>query len=142
MLNDQQPGSGLYTYRSLLNDPDITKEFNDLQFGLGNLQINISEAGVLSGRIYDTGWELKLSGCAQSGNPATLWFQGSGTVGGAPWIYEYLCYRVPHIPNGVAQIPSLVGSVIRVIPHPNGSGGISPAGVVCSFYAVLQALKQ
>ncbi|MBD1386526.1 hypothetical protein IDJ75_14665 [Mucilaginibacter rigui] len=141
MSNNQQQGSGLYTYRSLLNDPDLSLEFNKLKFGAGNLQINISADGILTGRIYDTGWALELTGSAQYGNPGTLWFQGSGVVDGAPWVYEYLCYLVPHIPNGIKQIPTLVGSVIRVIPHPDGNGGISPAGVVCSFYAVLQTVK-
>jgi hypothetical protein len=49
-----------------------------------------------------------------------------------------ICYVVPQIPNGENQIPALVGSVTRAIPHPDGQGGVSPAGVVCSFYAVLQ----
>jgi hypothetical protein len=74
----------------------------------------------------------------QQGNPATLWFQGKGIVSGSLWIYDYLCYVVPQIPNGENQIPALVGSVTRAIPHPDGQGGVSPAGVVCSFYAVLQ----
>jgi len=36
-------------------------------------------------------------------------------------------------PNGIDQVPALVGSVIRAKPH-NGS----PAGVVASFIAVKQ----
>jgi hypothetical protein len=137
----KQLGSGTYTYRSLLNNPDLSADFDSLEFGRANLKIEISDKGVLSGNIYDTGWELTLKGSAQYGNPATLWFQGSGTVSGALWVYDYLCYIVPHIPNGVDQVPALVGSVTRAIPHPNGSGGTSPAGVVASFYAVLQSLK-
>jgi len=135
----QPAGAGLWTYRSLLNNPDLATGFDQLEFGRGNLQIDIAETGILSGKIYDTGWELTLKGGIQYGNPATLWFQGSGTVNGAPWIYDYLGYLVPHIPNGINQIPAIAGSVTRAIPHPDGNGGISPAGVVCSFYAVLQS---
>lgn len=130
--------SGLWTYRSLLNNPDLSVDFNSLEFGRGNLLIETTPAGRLTGKIYDTGWELELKGSIQSGSPATLWFQGSGVVSGAPWVYDYLCYLVPYIPNGVKQVPALVGSVTRAIPHPDGQGGTSPAGVVCSFYAVLQ----
>lgn len=140
MSSAQQLPSGTWTYRSLINNPDLSVDFDSLEFGRGNLQIETSN-GILTGKIYDTGWELELTGSVQYGAPATLWFQGSGIVDGAPWIYDYLCYLVPHIPNGKDQIPALVGSVTRAIPHPNGNGGTSPAGVVCSFYAVLQPAK-
>ena len=129
--------SGLWTYRSLNNNPDLSVNFNDLEFGRGNLLIEVTE-GTLTGKIYGDGWELKLKGSFQNGNPATLWFQSSGIVDGSAWVYDYLCYVVPHIPNGISQVPALVGSVTRNIPHPNGKGGVSPAGVVASFYAVLQ----
>lgn len=132
-------GSGLWTYRSLLNNPDLSATFDSLEFGRGNLEIKTSSDGSLSGKIYDTGWELDLKGSFQYGNPATLWFQGSGIVSGSLWVYDYLCYVVPQIPNGIKQVPALVGTVTRAIPHPDGSGGTSPAGVVCSFYAVLQS---
>ena len=132
-------GSGLWTYRSLLNNPDLAATFDSLEFGRGNLEIKTALDGSLSGKIYDTGWELDLKGSFQYGNPATLWFQGSGIVSGSLWVYDYLCYVVPQIPNGAKQLPALVGTVTRAIPHPDGSGGTSPAGVVCSFYAVLQS---
>src|SRR5690349_10187691 len=138
---EKNPASGLWTYRSLLNNPDLSVDFNSLEFGRGNLKIEASSEGILTGKIYDTGWELDLRGSFQYGNPATLWFQGKGIVSGSLWIYDYLCYAVPHIPNGVKQVPALVGSVTRAIPHPDGQGGTSPAGVVCSFYAVLQSDK-
>ena len=140
MLNTQQNlVSGIWTYRSLLNNPDLSVNFNALEFGRGNLKIETSDNGILTGKIYDTGWDLTLKGSFQYGNPAALWFEGKGIVNNSPWIYDYLCYVVPHIPNGVKQVPALVGSVTRVIPHPDGKGGTSPAGVVCSFYAVLQS---
>lgn len=136
--NNRKPGSGIWTYRSLLNNPDLSVDFNSLEFGRANLKIDIAESGALTGKIYDTGWELELKGSIQYGNPATLWFQGKGIVSGAPWVYDYLCYLVPQIPNGVDQVPALAGSVTRAIPHLDGNGGTSPAGVVASFYAVLQ----
>lgn len=130
--------SGTWTYRSLLNDPDLSQDFDKLEFGRANLQIQTYENGSLRGRIYGTDWELELNGSFQNGTPATLWFRGKGIVNDSAWIYDYLCYVVPHIPEGVNQVPALVGSITRAIPHPDGNGGISPAGVVASFYAVLQ----
>jgi hypothetical protein len=132
------PASGIWTYRSLLNNPDLQVDFDQLEFGRANLQIQVDENGAITGKIYDTGWELTLKGAYQGGAPASLWFQGSGTVGGSPWVYDYLAYLVPQIPNGINQVSALVGSITRAIPHPDGAGGISPAGVVCSFYAVRQ----
>jgi hypothetical protein len=139
--NTPNPFDGTWTYRSLKNDPKLGTDFDALEFGRANLEIVTTPDGQLTGRIYDTGWELKLYGGVQYGNPATLWFRGSGKVSGAEWIYDYLCYLTPWIPEGVKQIPALTGSVTRAIPHPDGNGGISPAGVVCSFYAVKQPAK-
>ena len=139
-------GTGQWAYRSFKNDPNLSHDLvqNDnsycLEFGQGTLHIVTTADGKLTGTIGGEGWQLKLNGSVQLGNPATLWFRGSGTIGGAPWIYDYLCYVVPHIPEGVGQVPALVGSVTRAIPHPDGSGGTSPAGVVASFFAVYQEL--
>lgn len=133
---------GIWTYRSFLNDTKLSTSFDALEFGRGNIRIDAAAEGVFKGLIYDTGWELKLNGSIQQGAPTTLWFQGKGIVNDAPWIYDYLCYLVPNIPNGIDQTPALVGSVTRAIPHPNGQGGTSPAGVVASFYAVLQSHRK
>jgi len=38
--------------------------------------------------------------------------------------------------NSRLQRPAFVGSVVRTIPHSSSDGGVSPAGVVASFYAV------
>lgn len=130
--------SGTWTYRSLLNNPDLSVDFNTLEFGRANLFLESSAGGIISGKIGDTGWELELKGSLQYGAPATLWFQGSGIISGSPWVYDYLGYLVPQIPNGIKQVTAIVGSVTRAIPHPDGQGGTSPAGVVGSFFAVRQ----
>ena len=69
-------------------------------------------------------------------------FQGKGVVNGEEWIYDYEGYLVPAWPNGVQQVPAMVGSIVRTVPHsgsaPKGGGPppINPAGVVASWYAV------
>jgi hypothetical protein len=126
---------GTWTYRSFLNDPDLSKDFNDLEFGRGNIQIVAAPMGVLAGRIYGPGWELQLAGAIGYGNPWNVRFQGTGVIGGEPWVYDYTGFVVPPWPNGVDQRPAIVGSIVRTITHTKGT---HLAGLVCSWYAVRQ----
>jgi hypothetical protein len=134
------PFVGSWTYRSLLNNPDVGTDFNQLEFGRGTIVINEAPMGVLQGTIGGPGWSLTLKGARHYGNPMHARFQGVGVVGGEQWIYDYEGYLVPPWPNGVDQVPAMVGSVIRTIPHSAGAPGtVAPAGVVASFYAVRSA---
>ena len=126
---------GRWTYRSFLNDPDLSKEFNDLRFGAGLLELGEPDYGRLSGTLGGEGWSLGLVGGYTYGNPFTVRFQGSGEIGGERWIYDYVGYLVPIWPNGIDQIPAIVGSVIRTVPH---SDGQARAGYSASFMAVKQ----
>jgi hypothetical protein len=137
----ENPFVGSWTYRSLLNDPDGAKAFNDLKFGEGTLVIEEAHPELLKGTIGGQGWSLALHGSRGYGSPAQVRFQGKGLVGGEEWIYDYIGWLVPVWPNSTAtlQRPAIVGSVVRTIPHSGDhKGTIAPAGVVASFYAVLQ----
>ncbi len=135
-MNDN-PFVGKWTYRSLLNDPDVNTDFDSLEFGRGTIVIEPAPMQILTGVIGGPGWSLKLSGSRQYGTPMRLRFQGVGIVSGEKWIYDYEGYLIPHWPDGVQQRPAIVGSVIRTIPHSGGTPGtVAPAGVVASFYAV------
>jgi hypothetical protein len=128
---------GTWTYRSLLNDPDVSTGFDKLEFGRGNITVEDAPMGVFKGRIGGPGWSLDLNGAIGYGSPWSVRFQGKGVVDGEQWIYDYTGYVVPPWPNGVDQRPAIVGSVIRTIPHSGGGPGtVAPAGVVASFYAV------
>jgi hypothetical protein len=131
------PFVGTWTYRSLLNDPDVNTDFNDLEFGRGTLVITEAPMQILTGVIGGPGWSLNLQGSREYGTPMRARFQGVGIVNGEQWIYDYEGYLVAHWPNGVQQRPAIVGSVIRTIPHSGGAPGtVAPAGAVASFYAV------
>lgn len=132
------PFVGTWTYRSLLNDPDVNKQFNDLEFGRGTIVIEEAPEQVLRGTIGGPGWSLNLYGSRGYGSPMQVRFQGKGLVSGEEWIYDYIGWLVPVWPNSndTLQRPAIVGSVVRTIPHSSGSGGVAPAGVVASFYAV------
>lgn len=136
-MSEDNPFVGSWTYRSFLNDPDVNKAFSDLEFGRGTIVIEEARMHSLKGMIGGAGWSLTLKGARAYGNPMHARFQGVGIVNGEQWIYDYVGYLVPDWPNGVDQIAAIVGSVIRTIPHSGGQPGtVSPAGVVCSFYAV------
>jgi hypothetical protein len=131
------PFVGSWTYRSFLNDPDVNKAFNDLEFGRGTILIEEAPMQALKGTIGGPGWSLTLKGARAYGNPMHVRFQGVGIVNGEKWIYDYEGYLVPDWPNGVNQVPAIVGSVIRAIPHSGSQPNtVHPAGVVGSFYAV------
>jgi hypothetical protein len=121
---------GMWTYRSFISNPDLATAFNDLEFGRANLRIEDAPAGVLKGKIFDTGWSLDLNG---SIDPPSVKFRGKGVVGGEEWVYDYSGYIVEPWPNGVNQRPAIVGSIVRTIPH-----GSAKAGIVASWIAVYQ----
>ena len=131
------PFAGKWTYRSLLNDPHVNTDFDKLEFGRGTLVIEGAPLDLLKGKIGGPGWSLALHGSRGYGSPMQVRFQGKGIVSGAEWIYDYIGWLVPIWPNSDAprQRAAIVGSVTRTIPHPS-NGGVAPAGVVASFYAV------
>ena len=139
-LNPDTGGlAGTWTYRSFLADPNVATPFNNLEFGRGNITVVDAPVGTFKGRIFGPGWALELSGSIGYGTPWSVRFQGKGNVGGSQWIYDYIGWVVPAWPNGVDQRPAMVGSIVRTIPHPDGSGGTAPAGVVAQWIAVWQS---
>jgi hypothetical protein len=130
--------TGSWTYRSLLNDPNVSTSFDKLEFGIGTIVIDDAPSELLTGTIGGVGWSLALRGSRSYGSPAQVRFQGKGLVGGEEWIYDYIGWLVPVWPASTDALdrPVIVGSVMRAIPHSSGTGGIAPAGVVASFYAV------
>lgn len=128
--------AGTWTYRSFVSDPNLATPFDRLEFGRANLAITVSDAGKVGGSIGGPGWSLALDGTAVDGDPATIRFTGSGPIGGETWVYDYLGFLVPRWPNGIDQRPSIVGTIIRTVPHSNGD---ARAGVVAQWIAVRQA---
>ena len=134
------PFVGTWSYRSLLNDPDLNTDFDAIEIARATLVINEAGPAELAGELYAPGMSLDLHGSFGFGSPMQVRFQGKGVIDGDQWIYDYIAWLVPVWPSSTddLQTTALVGSVTRTIPHPNGEGGMNPAGVVASFYAVLQ----
>jgi hypothetical protein len=155
--------TGKWTYRSYLNradiivndDPEPAVRNLAAMFGQGSTANNAAKAlGLIFGEGVMTfdppsgttitgnfdmggGYVLDLKGTMQTtgaGDIAVELF-GTGRAGTptANWEYDYKASTTPKWPNGVNQIPTLVGTVIRAKPHDGGA-----AGVVASFISIKQ----
>jgi hypothetical protein len=139
-VSNQNPFVGSWSYRSLLNDPDLSAGFDSLKFGMGTLKIEADSFDTLGGTIGGPGWSLDLHGSFAYGSPMQVRFQGRGMIGVEEWVYDYIGWLVPVWPNSNAQLqrPAIAGSIVRTVPHSGdgGKGPVHPAGVVASWYAV------
>jgi hypothetical protein len=128
--------NGEWTYRSLLNNPDDTISFNDLEFAVARMKLQVTDNAIITG-VLDMGdsGNLTMSGkiIYTDEHVSSFELQGTGVAGTgtAGWIYNYSGFIVPQWKQGVNQIDALVGSVVRSVDH-----GQSKAGVVASFYMV------
>lgn len=128
--------TGSWTYRSLLNNPDDTIQFNNLEFAVAIMKLRRMKNDSITGEL-DMGEAgmLKMSGFLQYCANGTGQFELQGT--GIPgtntqgWIYDYRGFIVPKWQQGINQEDALVGSLVRAANHGN-----SKAGVVASFYMV------
>jgi hypothetical protein len=77
------PFAGKWTYRSLLSDPDLSQQFDKLEFGRGTLDIQEVSSPVLGGTIGPD-WQLALHGSFGYGSPMQVRFRGKGLVGVSP----------------------------------------------------------
>jgi hypothetical protein len=136
--------AGKWTYRSFHNNPapvgDDPNTAADkalaLIFAEAVFTFEIPTNTTLKGTIDWPGGGLDLQGTirqdATTGAPIVE-IVGAGRPGTdtANWEYDYRGQLAYQWPNGVNQIPALVGNVIRAKPH-----GAAPAGYVASFIAV------
>lgn len=135
--------AGKWTYRSYRNDPALVGD--DAQKALGLIfaeaifTFDLVDGTALTGTIDWDGGGLDLKGIviqAAGSTPLTMEIIGTGRpgTGTAGWEYDYYAYLAHEWPNGIGQVPAIVGTVIRAKPH-----GSAPAGYVASFIAVKQS---
>jgi hypothetical protein len=137
------PLAGKWTYRSYNNTTDLVggdaNQALALIFGEGVFTFETPSATSLKGTFdMGGGFVLDLDGVVSGapGAPLAVKIFGRGRAGTptANWEYDYDGILAFQWPNGVNQVPSLVGSVIRAKPHDG-----APAGYVASFIAVKQS---
>jgi opacity protein-like surface antigen len=136
--------AGKWTYRSYHNTAwrlvgeDASKAVAMI-FGEGVFTFETPSTTSIVGRLdMGSGYVLDLQGTIRlpaANAPLTIKFVGMGRRGTRTegWQYDYHGFLAYHWPNGVNQVPALVGSVIRAKPH-----GSAKAGYVASFIAVRQ----
>jgi hypothetical protein len=142
-LPGQLPLAGKWAYRSYNNTADLVGDNAaralGLIFGEGIFTFEVPSSTTLKGTLdMGGGYLLDLEGAirpAASSAPLAVAITGIGRVGTPTggWEYDYNGYLAYQWPNGVNQVPALVGSVIRARPHDG-----APAGYVASFIAVMQ----
>ena len=135
--------NGNWTYRSFLNNAQEVG--NDPQkalaliFGEGKLTITVENEKLFHAVLdFGGGAAMDLYGEIVEGSgmsPDVLIITGTGRTGTSTdkWVYQYKGYVVPPWSEGVNQVPTIVGTVVRTIPH-----GAGTAGVVASFVIVRQ----
>jgi hypothetical protein len=130
-MADSSSIAGDWAYKSYLNTADQPI------FGAGIFTFATPLSTALHGTFdMGSGLVLDLQGtirAAAQNCPLTVEIVGTGRAGTptAGWEYDYHGYMAYPWPNGVNQVPALVGSVIRAKPHNGGA-----AGVTASFIAV------
>ena len=110
----------------------------NLIFGEGTMTFDSPQGNSITGNFdMGGGYVLDLKGTTQTSSTGVITIEVFGT--GRPgiktenWEYDYRASTTPKWANGVNQIPTLVGTVIRAKPHDGGA-----AGVVASFIAIKQ----
>ena len=128
---------GTWTYRSLHDNVDINKPFNDLRFGAGIIDmIEVGYDHIIKASL-DMGGEYKLEITGEikrsAGAIEGIYFKGEGIAGTSTegWVYEYFGNLVYQWGNATNQKYVISGSVIRTVQHGN-----APAGYVATFYMV------
>jgi|SRR5215470_9405698 len=133
---------GKWTYRSFHNSPapvtDDPKTAAEralaLIFAEAVITLETPSSTVLKGAIDWPGGGLDLQGTFQldsAGPTLSIIGTGRANTDTAGWEYDYRGQLAYHWPNGINQVPALVGTVIRAKPH-NGAA----AGYTASFVAV------
>lgn len=111
----QNPFVGTWTYRSFRNEPTLYEDWNQLKFGDGELVIDDTPIGQMSGHLtFLPDYSFRLQGYCTLGNPFTIRFQGVGDARDSDGQkYDYLGYLSPLWPNGVDQRLAIVGTIVR-----------------------------
>lgn len=132
--------SGHWTYRSYRNLAKLVGGDQQgalaLIFGEGVFELHQSEDGRVEGGLgMEAGDALRITGSVRTngnGMGCTLTGEGLDGTRTAGWRYDYRGVVGYMWPDAVDQVPSLLGTVVRVKAH----GPNAPAGYTASFIAV------
>lgn len=140
MAADDEALKGEWTYRSFLNNPQPVdgdpQAALDLIFGEGALTVVAASAaeGFKANLSFGGNAVMDLVGSfapAAGDAPAVIRANGAGRAGSpiADFRYDYIFYPVPAWPDGVGQVPALVGTVVRAADHGSAKKGATASSV-------------
>lgn len=120
-----------------MSNPDLEAEFNDLEFGRGELLIEYACWGKFIGRlILGDDYELRLTGTLNPGDPPTFDLDGIGDASESNGVhYQYFGCLMPLWPHDPRKRPTIVGSVTRAAPK---KGSKDRPGSASTFVALKQ----
>lgn len=135
-INNAEELLGNWVYRSLRNNKILDTPFNDLRFGAGIIEFNISNDQISQSSLNMGGdYVLDLQGEIVRQNEAiySLSWRGTGisNTPTAGWIYDYKAFIAPTWEEATDKTIVLVGTVMRTVPHDG-----APAGATGMFYMV------
>ena len=127
--------TGKWTYRSYLNDQELVggdaQRALSLIFGEGIMEYGPIEGDAVKGELQlGPGYTMTLEGTVD-GESFSIRGEGVDGTPTAGWRYDYRGQAAYTWPEGEGQVPSLLGSVIRVVAHGGGA-----AGYTASFIAI------
>jgi hypothetical protein len=132
------PFAGKWTYRSYHNRTGIVDQDAALAlsliFGEGVITVENTDLKTFKGSFdMGGGYVLDMEGSVRWQtyvSPTIFEISGKGRAGTPTegWQYDYVGYLTWEWPNGIGQVPAIVGTVIRTKPH-----GTAQAGYVALF---------
>lgn len=140
---DENPFVGTWTFRTIINNPDLSASNSELARAKVPMTIEEPEPGHLSGE-FGQQLNLTLKGTYDLGDsptrPATILFRTFSTINGEPWEFRYVGYLIPDWPEGIDQQTAMVGNFVRLFQNtsPFNPDTVFPAGSISSFVAVKQ----
>ena len=127
--------TGVWRYRSFLNDPQAVSDsdIGTILFAQGVFSLNESFGALTGTGDFGPGYTVTFTGVTSYGTNPSVRFQGKGSgPTNSDWLYDYFGWFAPAWPNGVGQVPAILGTIVRSAPHkPNRL-----PGEVASFIAV------
>ncbi len=115
------PFIGTWTYRSFKDIPEPVEDFDEIRLWQAQLILIEDGPGLVKGSIASGDYELQIRGAVwmeESDKNVRLRAEGLKGTNTDGWVYDYVGVLAEKWPDGDAQRPAIVGTVMRTMPHP------------------------
>lgn len=132
--------AGRWVYRSIKNIADPAEDLSKMKLLVGIIEIAPFTGNHFTGTLTATNFGKDIRHILQGeikGDRFTMTaLPGNDTTEG--WLYNYTGWLVPKWKDGVSQVPTFVGSVMRVTEHVFPGGGMSTSGASYTIVGMKQ----